>query len=140
MRFDAIDPGPALTTAELDAYCEEHGLALPGSLKHQLLDQNGGAPSADTSVPLPGGDETDLFCFFGLTMRHEASELAWVVETYAGRVPAGLVPFANDSGGNLFLVGGDDLVWFWDHDREGSPEAALPMNESLDRFLGLLAR
>jgi hypothetical protein len=140
MRFDAIDPGPALTRAELDAYCEEHGLALPASLERQLLDQNGGAPSADTSVPLTDGAETDLFCLFGLTMRHEASELALVAETYAGRVPAGLVPFANDSGGNLFLVGGDDLVWFWDHEREGSPEAALPMNVSLDRFLGVLTR
>jgi hypothetical protein len=58
---------------------------------------------------------------------------------YAGRVPADLVPFANDSGGNLFLVGGDDLVWFWDHEREGTPDAARPMNESLDHFLGVLA-
>jgi hypothetical protein len=140
MRFDAINPGPALTPSELDAYCERHGLALPASLRSQLLDQNGGAPTADTSVPLPDGDETDLFCLFGLEMHDPSSELAWVIETYAERVPTGLVPFANDSGGNLFLVGADDLVWFWDHENEGSPEAASPLNELLDRFLGVLTR
>ena len=53
MRFDAINPGPALTSVELDAYCGKHGLVLPASLRRQLLDQNGGAPSADPLVPLP---------------------------------------------------------------------------------------
>lgn len=139
MRFDAIHPGPALKPDDLDAYCGAHKLALPDSLRRQLLDQNGGAPSADIFVPLPDGDETDLFCLFGLMMRDASSELARVVEIYAGRVPVGLVPFANDSGGNLFLVGSDDLVSFWDHEQEGSPAAAVPMNVSLDRFLAVLA-
>ena len=105
----------------------------------QLLDQNGGAPSDDIVVPLSAGDETDLFCLFGLGMRDESSELAWVAETYAGRVPSGLVPFASDSGGNLFLVGGDDVVWFWDHEREGSPDDAVSLHESLEHFLDALA-
>ena len=139
MRFDAINPGPALTLEELDSYCGKHGLVLPDPLRRQLLDQNGGAPSADLSVALPDGDQTDLFCFFGLLMRDVSSELAWVVETYAGRIPEGFVPFANDSGGNLFLIGRDEFVWFWDHEHEGSSEALLPMNQSLDRFLDTLA-
>jgi hypothetical protein len=84
VRFDAINPCPALTTDELDTYCGKHGLVLPASLRRQLLDQNGGAPNADTSVPLPDGDETDLFCLFGLMMRDASSELAGIVETYAG--------------------------------------------------------
>lgn len=140
MRFDAIDSGPALSPTEVDAYCETHGLALPASLRNQLLDQSGGAPRKDLSVPLPGGDETDIFSVFGLEMREPASELAWIADTYAGRIPSELVPFANDSGGNLFLVGADNRVWFWDHEREGSEVAASPISESLDSLLGVLAR
>jgi len=139
MRFDAVNAGPALTARELDAYCAEHRLVLPASLRRQLLDQNGGAPRADISVALPGRDESELLSLFGLMMRDVSSELAWVVETYSGRVPDGLVPFADDAAGNLFLVGADDLVWFWDHEQEGLPEAVRPMHESLDRFLGALA-
>src|SRR5438552_2438609 len=135
MRFEAINAGPALTSDALDAYCEKHGLALPVSLRRQLLDQNGGAPSAEIAIRLPDGSETDLFGLFGLMMRDVSSELAWCVETYAERIPDGLIPFASDSGGNLFLVGDDDLVWFWDHEREGGSDAVLPMNEPLDRFL-----
>jgi len=118
---------------------ETHGLVLPASLRRQLLDQNGGAPKADIGVELADGDETDLFDVFGLKMRHMSSELAWVVETCAGRIPEGLTPFAGDSGGNLFLVGRDDLVWFWDHEREGGPDAVSPLNVPLDRFLHVLA-
>lgn len=61
-----------------------------------------------------------------------SSELAWVVETVAGRIPDELIPFADDSAGNMFLVDGDDRVWFWDHEQEGSPDAVLPMNRYLD--------
>jgi hypothetical protein len=140
VRFEATNPGPALTPSELDAYCDGHGLGLPASLRTQLLDQNGGVPTAEVSVRLPDGDETDILSVFGLKMHAPASELVWVIETYAGRVPTGLVPFADDSGGNLFLLSADDLVWFWDHEKEGSPEAASPLNASLERFLSVLAR
>ena len=37
----------------VDAYCAEHGLVLPGALRRQLLDQNGGVPSGDVWVALP---------------------------------------------------------------------------------------
>jgi hypothetical protein len=138
VRFDAIYAGPKLTSRELDSYCQEHGLVLPVSLTQQLLDQNGGAPTADVLARLPDGDETDMFTLFGVKMRHESSELAWNVEVFAGRIPEGLVPFASDSGDNLFLVGHDDFDWFWDHEQEGMPEAAEPLNAPLDDFLAAL--
>jgi hypothetical protein len=40
----------------------------------------------------------------------------------------------------MFLVDGDDRVWLWDHEQEGSPDAVLPMNQHLDQFLAALAR
>jgi hypothetical protein len=139
VRFDAIHPGRTVTVDELDAYCREHELVLPSALRSQLLDQNGGAPMAEVLVPLPGGGATDVFSLFGLMMGDKSSELAWVAATLSGRIPDGLVPFANDSFGNLFLVDRDNGVWFWDHEREGSPDAATSMDESLDRFLQALA-
>jgi hypothetical protein len=135
VRFDAINPGPPLTPAELDAYCAANRLALPEPLRRQLLDQNGGAPTAEVRVDLPGGDETELLGLFGIRMRNLSAELAWNAETFTGRVPDGMIPFANDAGGNLFLVGTDGTVSFWDHEREGSPRALCPLDQSLDRFL-----
>jgi SMI1 / KNR4 family (SUKH-1) len=139
MRFDAINPGPPLSAAELDEYCAAHDLALPDPLRRQLLDQNGGAPTAEVLVALPDGDETELLGLFGIGMHDVSAELAWNAQTMSGRVPEGLIPFADDAGGNLFLVGADGAVSFWNHELEGSPSAHLPLDQSLDRFLQALS-
>ena len=143
MRFDAINPGPALTDDALSAYCAEHGLALPKSLRAQLLDQNGGAPEDDFLVTVDGHQE-ELMSFFGANMGDPATELAWNAATFRDRIPDGLLPFANDPGGNLYLIAvgdhEDGAVWFWDHEREGEPDAATLAAPSLDAFLAGLHR
>jgi hypothetical protein len=89
------------------------------------------------SVYLALGDSISIDDYTGVRGGGAPSQLAQARRRprrpYAERIPGGLVPFASDSGGNLFLVGDHDLVWFWDHEREGGSDAVLPMNEPLDR-------
>jgi SMI1 / KNR4 family (SUKH-1) len=141
MRFDVINPGPALDRERLDLYLEEHSLTVPESLASQLLEQNGGAPRDDLLVRV-GDDETELSSFFGVDMPDQATELAWNAATLVGRIPDGMCAFADDAGGNLFLIEtgdrNDGAVWFWDHEREGECDAAVKAAPSLDEFLASL--
>jgi hypothetical protein len=139
VRFDVISGGPALTPEAIDAYCAEHGMKLPDALRRQLLEQNGGGPRSDYYVRLPNGSVEELFSFFGLSMPDISSELAWVAETLEDRVPQGMLPFADDPGGNLYLLDEVGSVWFWDHELEGRPEAVVRVSDSLDDFLQALA-
>jgi SMI1/KNR4 family protein SUKH-1 len=134
-----INGGSALTPGAIDAYCAEHGMKLPDALRRQLQEQNGGAPRTDYYVSLPDGDVTELYSFFGLGMPDTSSELAWVAETAEGRVPQGMLPFADDPGGNLYLLDEVGSVWFWDHELEGRSEALVRLSDSLDDFLNALA-
>lgn len=146
VRFAAINVGPQLTPQVLAAYCAEHDLVLPEPLRLQLLDQNGGAPADDVVVSV-GGREEELQSFFGVGMDDPASEVAWIAGTFEGRLPAGLLAFADDPAGNLFVVDtevtSNHPVFYWDHEREGESAALTPVASTFDEFLtelvGLLA-
>src|SRR5689334_15132541 len=114
MRFDAINPGRPVTAEEIDEYAAAHGLQLPPQLRRQLEEQNGGGLADEPLVKLAGGGEELVSSFFGIGMTNLSSELAWVSETFEGRVPTGMLPFADDPGGNLYLLDAAGSVWFWD--------------------------
>jgi hypothetical protein len=138
MRFDAIKPGPRLTRDVLDAYCVQHGITLPAPLRRQLLEQNGGAPRAECLVRIPKVGVEEVFDFFGVGMSDISSELAWNIETFTGRLPFGMIPFAGDPGGNLYVLDQEGGVWFWDHELEGNIEAVTRVSDSFDVFLDAL--
>lgn len=144
MHFNAINPGPPLDRQRLSAYCAEHNLSLPASLLVQLLDQNGGAPRSVLLVKVGDSDNdyTEFASFFGVGMSDIGGELSWNAEILAGRIPAGTCPFADDAGGNVFLIEtthpADGAVWFWDHEREGDAGAAVEIAASLGEFLNSL--
>jgi hypothetical protein len=101
VRFEAINPGPTLSAEALDAYCAREGIRLPEPLRQQLLEQNAGAPRSECYVTLPGGREEEVFSFFGVDMPDRSSELGWIARTFVGRLPARMLPFADDPAGNL---------------------------------------
>jgi hypothetical protein len=72
-------------------------------LERQLVDQNGGFPEAELELAF-GGESTDVICVFGIDMGADVCELWWVAEVFEGRIPAGFVAIADDSGGNRFLL------------------------------------
>jgi hypothetical protein len=142
MRFDAINEGPALTEDAVASYCAEHDLEIPAPLRRQLLDQNGGAPREEALVSIQD-NEDELMSFFGIGMPDRSSELAWVAKTFQARLPVGFLAFADDPGGNLFLIEtapeSKHGVWFWDHEREGEGRAALSLvAPTFDDFLAVL--
>ena len=144
MRFDAIRPGPQLSESDIDRYCDTHGLTIPPSLRQQLLDQNGGGLRGYYRVPIPGEVERyeDLSYLLGINMGDNAVEIAWNVSTLDGRIPFGMLPFAEDAGGNLYLVeveSSDEWVWFWDHEREGDASALTYVASSVAEFMSSLA-
>ncbi|SRR6266508_6508526 len=120
MKFPAIGSGPSLDMRRVREYASAKGLVIPAPLERQLIDQNGGIPEADVELVF-GRESTDVMRVFGIDMPSEACELSWIAETYAGRIPAGYLAIADDSGGNLFLLNvtsEDQAVWYWNHEDE----------------------
>jgi hypothetical protein len=77
--------------------------------------------------------------FYGLQGLIQAARI------FRGRIPAGLLPVAQASGGNLICLrvgsksSSDDVV-FWDHEKEGTPGAVEPLGIRFNQFMKSLHR
>jgi hypothetical protein len=119
-------------------YASATGVVIPVALERQLVDQNGGIPDAEVELAF-GSGSTDVMRVFGIDMEADVCELWWIAETYEGRIPAGFVAIADDSGGNLFLLNvadHDAQVWYWNHEEGLAP---MPIGRTLDEFVRALA-
>jgi hypothetical protein len=143
MRFPVINLGPPLTRERLASYAVEYGVIIPEPLQVQLLEQNGGAPENEIYIPVEGQEE-ELMSFFGIGMNDQATELGWMAKTLEGRLPQGLLAFANDPAGNVFAVennnGSRSGVWFWNHELEGQSGALSFVSTTFEDFLTLISR
>lgn len=113
-------PGPADRT-RLEALV---GQRLPEAWWQLVVKHQGRIPEPDV-VPASGGGRVT----FGLLLyaldpavmgRHASYSVAGTWAAWQGRLPAGLVPFSDDTGGNNlafdFRGGGDPTVVFVDHE------------------------
>lgn len=113
-------PHGPLDPARLAAFEGRLGVALPADYRHFFLAHNGGELAPDEII-LPGQAEpfASLGCAFGLHGGPES--LDEVFDNVEGAIPAELVAFAEDVGGNLLCIGirGEHCgkVYFWDHGR-----------------------
>ena len=112
---------PPITRADLDSFERETGLELVPEYRDFLLAHNGGRPESN-SIDLPGLDDaTGVNDFLGLRAGDD-HDLRRELAVYDGRIPPGALPFAEDPGGNLFLLslagGTRGAVFFWDHEEE----------------------
>ena len=87
--------------------------------------------------------ETDtLQYFFGLHDGNVGS-LRRKFELYKGRIPAGFLPIATDSFGNLILLkitsSNGGRVYFWDHEKEEDLPTLRNMSKIADSFSQLIA-
>jgi hypothetical protein len=95
------------------------------------------------SVPLQGSPPFDtsalIDVFYGLSNQYN---LETEVEDYQGRLPSGLIPVAQDPGGNqiCLAIEGPDCgsVYFWYQEYEGEPNAIWLVAKSWDEFMHLL--
>jgi hypothetical protein len=87
-----------------------------------------------------------LNAFFGVMMSG-SYDIAKNYKMYKGRMPVGLLPIANDPGGNIICLStaGDDKgsVYFWDHEEERpglgpSYSNLYPLSGSLEEFIDTL--
>jgi hypothetical protein len=100
------DVGPQVNPEEIGWIEGVLGSKLPEDYKQFLLKYNGGVPEDDEiAVEELDDTPTDLRVFFGIRREEETENIFWnlnlVKESCKGMV---LLPFACDSGGNLFLL------------------------------------
>lgn len=102
VRIEA--PGPEISDSKIAELESGLGCVLPGSYRDFLLRFNGGRPWPDVvDVPDLSGSPTDVSVIFGIDRTEESTGLAWAAEVYAEFVAKGLIPFACDSFGNLYV-------------------------------------
>lgn len=107
----------------------ELGVALPPAYRRFLLAHNGGRPApADFKIawrgqPFSPGWRTSTVGDFHAIYDGDAVNLLVDARTYKDRLPKGVLPVAEDPGGNLVVIGteGDATgkVFFWVHELEG---------------------
>jgi cell wall assembly regulator SMI1 len=123
VAYDHREP-PA--SPELIAQLEARiGHALPDDYRAYLLGQDGGRLDSNDGA---------VNTVFGLGDVPDWASMWAVLDTYRGRVPAWLLPVADDEYGNLYAIslrpGDFGSVWFWDHEEEAD-EGEPPSEENL---------
>jgi cell wall assembly regulator SMI1 len=118
------------------------GRTLPEAYRDYLLEQDGGR--------LDNNDQA-VKTIFGIGEVPDFASMWDKLDTYRDRIPAWLLPVANDDFGNLYAISlrpsDCGSVWFWDHEEEAD-EGEPPSEDNLEsraeswtQFLdGLLAR
>jgi cell wall assembly regulator SMI1 len=118
---------PPASPEQIDALERRIGVPLPADYRAYLAAQNGGR--------LENNNEAAK-TIFGLGELPDYTNMGDKLDTYAGRVPAWLLPVAQDEYGNLFAVSlrprDNGSVWFWDHEEEAD-EGEPPTEDNLER-------
>ena len=123
-------PVSAAQLAEAETRLAALGMPIPPSYKAFLAAQDGGKPVRNSfSFEQRGRQQHDLVrLFFGIGPSANG-DLVGKAATARDDVPAGVLPIAADSFGNLILIdgrnGGDGPIVFWDHEEgfdDGEPD------------------
>lgn len=101
------------------------GARLPEDYRGFLMEHNGGKPvPSDFSISTE--QWTSLHHVLGLHDGHSYLSLEGDYEDYLSRMPASIIPIADDSFGNAICIGisGTEAgkVYFWDHELEGAED------------------
>jgi cell wall assembly regulator SMI1 len=134
MRYH--EPQPPASPAAVDRLEQRIGRALPPPYRNHLLQQDGGRMD---------NNDRYVHTVFSVCAVKPIASIFSRLDTFAGRVPAWLLPVARDEGGNLFALSlrDDDYgtVWFWDHEYEAdegedpTEDNITQVGENWDRFI-----
>lgn len=114
---------PPISEEELAAFEQAYQIHLPAEYRDFLLRYNGGMPKRRIfDIDMDGfPNSIPIQLFSGVSQTHPLG-LQATMATFVGRMPANLIPIANDSFGNpiCLSVSGEDTgyVYFWDRDME----------------------
>jgi cell wall assembly regulator SMI1 len=94
-----------LEASDLKRIEDKMGRPLPEAYRAFLLENNGGRPDLDViDIPTEHFRRTDVKIFFGLYDELDANNLLWHLDWLEGCLENHLLPIADDSGGNLFVL------------------------------------
>lgn len=124
MNVLETNPHGKLTNDRLKAFESEIGIPLPDDYREFLLQHNGGKPDP---CHFPIAEDTDsLHHVYGLHDGPTWFRLDDARQTYHGRIPASMIPIADDPYGNAICLGvtGNERgrIYFWDHENESDDE------------------
>ncbi|MES1213011.1 MAG: SMI1/KNR4 family protein [Singulisphaera sp.] len=143
MTIEIENPGPSLSISTIEDIESEIGHVLPQEYRSFLLRYNGGQPCPDCiDIATFPESPTDIQLFFGLGRNVESSDLRWVVKTYGSLIKNGVLPFACDSGGNLFcfILGGKSTGSIVYLDKSSIDMPRYKVADDFLQFLGLIRR
>lgn len=127
MRIDVENPHGPTSREEIASFEARRKVSLPEEYKAFLLKSNGGSPVPNV-FQVPGFHYKDavLDFFYGIHNREEIFQLDKACDVYAGRIPADLIPIADDPFGNVICLGWKGKrrgkIYFWDHENEGDEQ------------------
>ncbi len=100
-----------------------------------LLGQNGGMP-VNCLFKYDKANASCVSYFFGVDLGTKDMDLEHNVDAYKGRIPKRFLPIAEDPGGNIICIGGDngESVYFWFHEAETEPPTMDNMYLIADSF------
>ncbi|HOZ48660.1 MAG TPA: SMI1/KNR4 family protein [Candidatus Hydrogenedentes bacterium] len=119
-------PQTPVTPVEVERFETVSKVNLPEDFKSWLLRHNGSCPEPPR-IDLDDGQGIYLNSFLSFS-RQDKYNVFSMIETMSGRLPEGLVPIADDSGGNFVCFRyssrtSQPEVVFWDHE-EADPKLA----------------
>ena len=134
-----IDLEEPINDLDLDEAQAAMGVTLPSDLRQHYLKYNGGRP-AKNCFPFKSGLYEVRWFFPVKYGKRPTQTLEGVYSLVNDVVPEGLIPFTDDSGGNLYCYSTAEAtkhsICYWDHEQYNTPSHGVTViAPSLQAFL-----
>ncbi len=134
MRMKIENPHGATSPEAIVEFEARRGVLLPLEYKQFLLKSNGGWPNPNVfEVPGWHGQGNSLMSFYGIHEGEKVDRLDQACKVYDERIPANLIPIAEDANGNAICIGWTGerkgKIYFWDHEDEIDEDGCLRYND-----------
>jgi len=143
-KFAFVGAKPRVSDADIDAIEEALGFVLPDDLRQHYLTHNGGQPTARFFRKNDEIFAIEEFLPIKFGMRGERLEDAYEDIVVGNDLfPQGLIPFANDAGGDYFCYslrnGEEGAIVFYQSEYFDDPERSVVfLSKSFQDFLSAL--
>lgn len=98
---------------------EQCNLPIPNDFREFLAVNDGGSPSKKDVIYGKGPYQDARIRYFFSTSGPPRQRLTYAINEYKTRIPSGNFPIACDESDNLFVIGSDRKIYYWDHEYEG---------------------
>lgn len=137
-QLEWILPQTPVSEDDLSSVRRSISQTLPNDFRDWLLKHNGVAP-APSDLSLEDGRILVINCFVSFS-RDDSSNVVSILETLSGRLPDGLIPIAEDHGGNYVCfkytptTSSPDVV-LWLHEEADPKHAIVPIASSFTELI-----